>query len=328
MPPPPPRPPLSNPLDKKSLDSKDVQTGPPPPPESLSKMNRDKKHANLLRATKIFFFFVSPLGLATGIWAFVTSGGDDEPATSPPPAVIETTIAPETSLAVTTTQPLISEPSTGTTEVDWEQLARSVVLIYLPDCDGESWMGSGTIVLDGGYVLTNHHVTGSSSCEMEIYAIDSIRETPNFISYAELIPNAFDQGLDLSVIRLVDTTGSPTIAVGRTPIEITEGEIDLGTSMKVLGFPAMGGVTISMTTGEHSGWWEDTENFFWTDEFYKTSAKMGPGVSGGAAFEAETGQFIGVPTGTPNAESEGDVLGLVRPSRYALPLLEAAENSN
>jgi hypothetical protein len=288
-------------------------------------MNRDKKHANLLRSLKVFFFFVSPLGILAGIWALVTSGGDDEPASSPP-AVVETTVVSETSLAVVTTQPLISETSTESIDADWERIARSVVLIYLPDCGGESWSGSGTIVLDGGHVLTNEHVSGSSPCEMEIYAIDSIKDSPVFISYAELIPNAFDQGLDLSVIRLVDETGRPTKAEGRTPIEIKQDEIDLGTSIKVLGFPAMGGETISMTTGEHSGWMEGIDD--WTGEFYKTSAKMGPGVSGGAAFEAETGKFIGVPTGGSGDGSEGDILGLVRPSRYALPLLEIAERAN
>ena len=327
-PPPPPRPTLPDPFTKDlPAVSSDAKKGPPPRPGTKVIKDRTKKQELLVRSLKVFFFFFSPLGILAGVWAFISNGGDDKPAATPP-AAVETTIAPESSSVATTTQSPPLEPVTESTEADWERIARSVVLIYLPDCGGESWMGSGTIVLDGGYVLTNHHVSGGIPCVMEIYAIDSIKDSPVFISYAELIPNAFDQGLDLSVIRLVDGTGKPTIAEGRTPIEITEGEIDLGTSMKVLGFPAMGGVTISMTTGEHSGWWEDTENVFWTDEFYKTSAKMGPGVSGGAAFEAETGQFIGIPTGTPNAESEGDILGLVRPSRYALPLLEVAERAN
>ena len=267
---------------------------------------------------------------------FVFTGNNQETSTSEE-TIQETTTTTEASLPASTTSEL---PATTTQvspvvppleagNVNWEQVARSVVQIVVPSCGGESWWGSGTIVLDGSYVLTNWHVSGGSFCEMEIHAIDSIKDFPNLISYAESIPTAFDEGLDLAVLRLVDANGMPVIATGRTPMEMNQNDIELGTVIKVLGFPDMGGDTISMTTGEQSGWWEDFEYGIWTDEFYKTSAKMGPGVSGGAAFEAETGKFIGIPTGTPEAEVEvGDYLGLVRPSRYALPLLEAAERDN
>ena len=67
---------------------------------------------------------------------------------------------------------------------------------------------------------------------------------------------------------------------------------------------------------------------FGQGDFYKTSAKMGAGVSGGAAFSVATGEFIGVPTGASSSEDptdSGDILGLIRPSSYAVPLLERAE---
>jgi len=325
-PPPPPKPALPDPFAKDPpSDDSNTRNEPPLRPGAQVIKDRTKKQKLLLRSLKVFFFFFSPLGILAGVWAFFINDGDDKPAVSPP-VTVETTIAPETSSVVTTESPSL-EPATESIDADWERIARSVVLIYLPGCDGESWShGSGTIVLDGGHVLTNEHVSGESSCGMQIYAIDSIKDSPVFISYAERIPNASDQGLDLSVIRLIDEAGRPTKAEGRTPIEIEQGEIDLGTSIKVLGFPAMGGDTISMTTGEHSGWMEGLDD--WTGEFYKTSAKMGPGVSGGAAFEAETGRFIGIPTGGSGDGIEGDILGLVRPSRYALPLLEVAERAN
>ena len=180
-------------------------------------------------------------------------------------------------------------------EVNWEQIARSVVQIAVPDCGGDAWMGSGTIVLDGGHVLTNHHVVDSPWCEILVLGVESTKDTPVFIAYAEVIPSALDQKLDLAVLRLVDGNGRPTKAFGRTPVEIQRGEIGLGTPMKLLGFPGMGGLRISMTPGEQSGWWDGEEADLWSGKFYKTSAKMGPGISGGAAFEAETGEFVGVP---------------------------------
>jgi len=237
--------------------------------------------------------------------------------------------APTTSsTAPTTTEAPRTTPAPEPMEVDWEQIARSVVLIAVPDCGGDAWMGSGTIVLDGGHVLTNHHVVDSPWCEILVLGVESTKDIPVFIAYAEVIPSALDQKLDLAVLRLVDGNGRPTKAFGRPPIEIHREEIGLGTPMKLLGFPAMGGARISMTPGEQSGWWEDEEFDIWSEKFYKTSAKMGPGISGGAAFETETGEFVGVPTGRgDDSEGEGDILGLVRPGRYALPLLESAERA-
>ena len=193
-------------------------------------------------------------------------------------------------------------------------------------------MGSGTIVLDGGHVLTNHHVViddFGGFCELKVWGMESLKDYPVWVAYGEVIPQALDRGLDLAVIRLVDGDRRPARAERRTPIEVSRRELDLGDEMKVLGFPGMGGEKLTMTPGEFSGWWTDEEFDYWTGEFYKTSAKMGPGVSGGAAFNAETGEFVGVPTGMDWAESNerGDILGLVRPGRYAIPLLAAAERA-
>jgi S1-C subfamily serine protease len=214
-------------------------------------------------------------------------------------------------------------------EVNWEQLAHSVVYIEA-NCDGYLFSGSGTIVLDGEHVLTNHHVvTGESGgfCDLTVFGMESLKDDLVFLAYGEVIPQALDYGLDLAVIRLVDTNGRPVKAAGRTPVEVIERELLLGEEMKVAGFPAMGGDTFTLTPGEISGWWSDEEYVYWDAEFefYKVSAKMGPGVSGGAAFDAETGEFVGVPTGTPSEEDTGDVLGLVRPAKYAIQLLDAAE---
>ena len=219
-------------------------------------------------------------------------------------------------------------------EVDWDQLAHSVVLIEVVDCGGAAWEGSGTIVLNGGHVLTNHHVViddFGGFCELKVWGMESLKDYPVWVAYGEVIPQALDRELDLAVIRLVDGSGRPTKAVGRTPIEVSRRELDLGDEMKVLGFPGMGGEKLTMTPGEISGWWTDEIFDLWTGEFYKTSAKMGPGVSGGAAFSAETGDFAGIPTGHGSdrdiVESPGDILGLVRPGKYAVPLLEAAERA-
>ena len=203
----------------------------------------------------------------------------------------------------------------------WEDLARSVVLLYVDNCGGFAWTGSGTVVLDGGYVLTNAHVVADDAgnfCDLWIYAADSASEPPDWIADARVIPEAYDSDVDLAVIQLVDIDGQPTLAAGRDPIEIRDIDLGLGEEIKVLGYPGLGGDTITMTGGEISGWLGD---------YYKSSARSGPGVSGGAAFDATTGEYVGTPSGGSSTDV-GEALVLVRPSSYALPLLQAAQQAD
>jgi len=215
----------------------------------------------------------------------------------------------------------------GGGEPDWDRLTRSIVLIFSPDC---GWAGSGTVVLDGDHVLTNAHVTVDDAgrpCDLEIYAADSPDLDPEWIANAVVVGETIDRVHDLAVIRLVDDRGRPTTAEGRPAIQVRDQELALGGRLKVLGYPGMGGIKITITPGEQAGWWTG-EGDGWEGDFYKTSAKMGAGVSGGAAFSVATGEFIGVPTGASSSEDptdSGDILGLIRPSSYAVPLLERAE---
>ncbi|SVD15410.1 uncharacterized protein METZ01_LOCUS368264, partial [marine metagenome] len=80
---------------------------------------------------------------AVAIVISLSGGGEGEKPFSASPA--------------TTTVPTLTQ-TPATEEVNWKQLAHSVVLIEVVDCGGDAWAGSGTVDLDGGHVLTNHHV--------------------------------------------------------------------------------------------------------------------------------------------------------------------------
>ena len=242
-----------------------------------------------------------------------------------------TTVAPSASVGmteaeVTTNHPPTTTPTSGSpTGPEWEALARSVVFIYVDDCGGYSWTGSGTIVLDGGYVFTNAHVVADDAdnfCHLMILAADSASELPNWIADARVIPEAYDFDVDLAVLRLVDADGQPVLAAGRSPVEIKNLQLGLGDEIKVLGYPGLGGDTITMTGGEISGWMSDDGR-----TFYKSSARSGPGISGGAAFGAATGEYAGTPTGG-TTDDVGEALVLIRRSSYALPLLQAAQQAD
>ena len=194
----------------------------------------------------------------------------------------------------------------------------------MSNCGGFSWSGSGSVVLDGGYVLTNAHVVADDAgnfCDLWIYAADSAAESPDRIADARVIPEAYDSDLDLAVVQLFNFDGLPTIATGRDPIEIRNVVLGLGDEIKVLGYPGLGGDTITMTGGEISGWMSNAGRIF-----YKSSARSGPGVSGGAAFDTTTGKYVGTPTGGSTGDV-GEALVLILPSNFALPLLQAAQQA-
>ena len=134
--------------------------------------------------------------------AVVAANNGSEAEDQPPLAPVTSSTAPSTTeTPPSTTETPRTTPVPEPMEVDWEELARSVVLVYVPDCDGDTWMGSGTIVLDGGHVLTNQHVVDSPWCEMLVLGVESIKDAPVFIAYAEVVPGAIDQKLDLQVFH-------------------------------------------------------------------------------------------------------------------------------
>jgi S1-C subfamily serine protease len=242
-----------------------------------------------------------------------------EPATSIKVPIITSTVTSST----------VITPVVGAEKnIDIENLMRSVVLIHAFSSNEFPCLfdstGSGTIVLDGSYILTNYHVIVDDSfssnpnyCELEVYITESAKELPQFFSTAEVVKTAVDKKHDLAAIKLTE---------GRLPeraIEMKDNELQIGEEVNLIGYPGMGGFTITYTSGEVSGW-DNCEIVFddcdFKGAFYKTSAKMGPGVSGGAGFSSE-GEFIGIPTAV-SAEEIGDNLGLVRPTSYAVKLLE------
>jgi len=222
-----------------------------------------------------------------------------------------------------------SNPASGETttttlaingDVDWDKLSKSVVFIEaMSPCD---WRGSGTIVLDGSYILTNQHVASDGECELKIGLTRGLDSSPEVKYFAEVLVS--DKSLDLAVLRLVDSYGAPLKISGYDPVTIDYGQPPLGSQLATLGYPALGsyeaGMTITFTSGTFSG-------IDYTDgEFFKTDAQMRGGVSGGAAFNSK-GLFIGIPTAGLIEEESGAPVGinLIRPVKFARALLEQAE---
>ena len=194
----------------------------------------------------------------------------------------------------------------------WELLARSIVLVYSNECGQR---GSGTIILDGGFVLTNSHVVHDDNgqpCETAIGITDSFNETPERFLYADILLD--DATLDLAVLQLVFLDDTAINAKSLTPISVKAVDLRLGEKVTVLGYPNVGGSSLTLTSGNYSGNFDNGSGH----PFLKTDASLNPGVSGGAAFDS-AGRFVGVSTAavseqTTAEEEQQDALGLIRPA--------------
>ena len=231
-------------------------------------------------------------------------------------------ISADTSLA--TIPSTIEAPKNSVAQVVpqgfWDKVARSVVYI---EARGSrcGWSGSGSIVLDGSYVLTNQHVSGSGDCALTVFLTESTDNAPSRGLVATLV--AFSTVNDLAVLRIFGDDGKPFIDSNHKPIAINKNPLSLGSKLFTLGYPDAGGTTITFTSGDYAGM-DDVDGLY-----YKTTAYMNSGVSGGAGLN-ELGELVGVPTAGKIDSETNEKLGinLVRPISYALPLLEKAQASN
>ena len=356
----PPPPPPSDPIIGGVPPGREDHSPPPPLPPGLSTgptsmqvlaRRADSKWSR--RSVRILLFFVSPIGIIAALLGVVAGGsdssGDAEAASTP---VVQAEIASTTSRPVvtsttqlvSTTEPPVRSTSTAVAApgADVSRLPESVVFIGAFECDQA---GSGTIVGDGYHVLTNAHVVESqpgSRCEVGVWFTNSdTEEVYSFDQFGYCISRckpdasgeivAIDSDLDLAVLELRHPrTGARLDAerVGHKAVPLNTEVLALGERIFILGYPGSGGLTITHTSGSYSGL--DTR---WDHEFYKTDATVNHGNSGGAAF-TEDGRFIGVPTAGTLEELEcdqsgecltGDLpYGLIRPSRYAVSLLQQA----
>lgn len=218
-------------------------------------------------------------------------------------------------LATTTAAPVEPEPPAEVppgAEVDWAGVALSVVYIEAAECPslGADFYssGSGTVVLNGTHVLTNAHVVlddnGHPCRDIAVWFTRSFEEEPSEWVLAGLA--AADRALDLAVLQL-----SEPVSADRG-VEVAAQQLEPGETIRILGYPDVGGLTMTLTRGVYSGMVD-----YGSERYIKTDADISEGSSGGAAFD-EAGAFIGVPT------AGVEQVGLLIPAGVADQFLERA----
>jgi len=220
----------------------------------------------------------------------------------------------------------------------------------------QEWSGSGTIISSDGLILTNAHVAMGDRFypaeELLIMLTVAEDQPPEAAFYAEVVQA--DQELDIAVLRpAFDLFGD---AINTSSLNLPYaalGDSDalhLGDDIAILGYPGIGGETITLTRGEVSGF--TSEATYGKRAFIKTSATIAGGNSGGLAINRENA-LVGIPTQVGAGEELGEVvdcrpladtnrdgyinqydtcvptggfINALRPIKLAMPLIEAARS--
>ncbi len=200
-----------------------------------------------------------------------------------------------------------------------DQVLPSVVTIAVVGQRGTS-NGSGEIITDDGYILTNNHVVADAASGAKL----TVRFSDGHELPATLTGR--DPKTDLAVIKVTDDEPLPVIATGDS------GSLVVGQPVVALGAPL--GLSSTVTAGIVSALGrtvpvpsDDDRNAVLAGAI-QTDASINPGNSGGALVDC-SGRLIGINTaiatvpGSGGQASTGSVgIGFAVPESLALPIAD------
>ncbi len=259
-----------------------------------------------------------------------------------PTQAVEPSLAPQASLI-------------ANSKVPFEAVVEIQALV---NYDGEliqAWWGSGTIISSDGLILTNAHVISSTKnfdvVDLVVAMTIQPDQPPEPRYYAKVMQ--VDQNLDIAVIRIeTDLNRTPVDRASLFLPYVPMGDSDalkLNDELIILGYPGIGGQTITLTDGRVGGF--TYEEGYGSRAFVKTSATIAGGNSGGLAANSN-GEIIGIPTqmgyGGDDQYADcrrlvdtnedgvvdeydtciptGGFINALRPIKLAIPFIEAARN--
>jgi S1-C subfamily serine protease len=217
------------------------------------------------------------------------------------------------------------------------------------------WTGSGSIITPDGFILTNAHVVLPDRyfpVDALIIAMTTREDRPPEARYYAQVYQA-DVAMDIAVIRVIaDLNNNPvthsSLNLPYVPLGDPDG-LRLGDAITIIGYPGIGGETVTVTRGEVSGF--TSEAPYGDRAFIKTSATIAGGNSGGLAADSN-GLLVGIPTqlgyggddqfvdcrvladtnrdgrvdDNDDCVPTGGFINALRPVDLALPLIAAARN--
>jgi|GEM_PF-1756274 len=212
------------------------------------------------------------------------------------------TAAPTTSRSCTPTESTNSG-ATATIEenINRDQILKATVKLKCPI--DKQWVsqGSGTVIDEFGTILTNKHViTGTiGSCYVGfIYNEDDI---PSYDEIADVkkASNDLSANGDMAILKIRNASGKKFNAVNI--LQGNSNNLKSGDTIVPFGYPNedLFGTTITSTEGPYGGKGTTLsvcKGKYNVSGFFKTTATIDHGNSGGGAYQKKTGYFMGIPT--------------------------------
>lgn len=197
------------------------------------------------------------------------------------------------------TQPTAPVNERSTAKQNYLQYIPSVVELYCDQPDGSTQGGSGIIRRSktGLRIWTNAHVIGSASqCRVGITTDPHQPPKPLYIATIEQMTKEPDIAvLDIKQdIKGGAVSDSALASLVSVPDYCRQNQMTIGDKLVVIGYPEIGGDTITVTDGLISGF---------APHYIKTSAKIAHGNSGGLALH-ESGCVIGIASMVETGEME------------------------
>ena len=162
-------------------------------------------------------------------------------------------------------------------------------------------LGSGVLISEDGYVVTNSHVIGSAKAEVTVIFADK-HEAP-----ARII--GIDKATDLALVK-VDKPGQPPLKWGdSSQARVAEWVLAIGSPYQL---------SHSVSLGIISALGRKNLGFSEYEDFIQTDAAINRGNSGGALVNAR-GELIGINTGIFSSSGGGgsEGIGFAIPSNLA-----------
>ncbi len=181
---------------------------------------------------------------------------------------------------------------TGSTGADvsgglgWNSVAPSVVQIRCVSvAGGTTRSGSGFVVGDGRHIVTNEHVVhddGIPCIRIRAYVGGTFEKAPEKFLPVSIVRSSEKHDLALLTTD-PDIDPLPTVTIATEPLQA-------GETLIALGYPTIGGDTMTLTTARYSGT-QLHDGVTWI----KTDTPIAPGSSGGPVFN-DRREVIGVST--------------------------------
>lgn len=167
-------------------------------------------------------------------------------------------------------------------------------------------LGSGVIVSEEGYIITNNHVINDAD-EIRVLLFDGEEVD------AEIIGT--DPGSDIAVIKVDESTDLPAIPMGDSD------GIRVGEMVLAIGSPLAEELahTVSMGIVSASGRSLELNAF---SSFIQTDAAINPGNSGGALINVD-GELVGINTAIASRSGGNQGIGFAIPINTARSVMEA-----